>query len=200
MTGSFSRPDEIVKLMLKRDERGIRSVFEHYGPALNGVIVRIVKDKRIAEEVLQDTLLKIWNKIELFDAAQSGLFTWMMGIARNTAIDRVRLKGFQVTQKSETFDAPVHEKGNDEISTASVDIAALTAGMDPKYLDVLTKMYFEGYSTSATAEALELPLGTVKTRLRKALNLLREKVKSDKSIFLGSLFISLLVLLLWAFL
>jgi len=200
MTASLSRPDEIVQLVLKRDERGIRSVFENYGPALNGVIVRIVKDKRIAEEVLQDTLLKIWNKIELFDAGQSGLFTWMMGIARNTAIDRVRLKGFQVTQKSETFDAPVHEKGSNEISTASVDIAALTADMDPKYLDVLSKMYFEGYSTSAAAEALELPLGTVKTRLRTALNLLREKVKSDKSIFLGSLFISLLVLLLWAFL
>jgi len=81
-----------------------------------------------------------------------------------------------------------------------VDIATLTAGMDPKYLDVLTKMYFEGYSTSATADALQLPLGTVKTRLRTALNLLREKVKSDKSIFFGSLFVSILVILLWAFL
>lgn len=200
MSVSISRPAEIVQLVLRRDESGIRSIFNHYGPALNGVIVRIVKDQRIAEEVLQDTLLKIWNKIELFDASQSGLFTWMMGIARNTAIDRVRLKGFQVTQKSETFDAPVHESRSDEISTAGVDISKLTAGMDPKYLDVLNKMYLEGYSTSAAAEALDLPLGTVKTRLRTALTLLREKVKTDKNILLGSVILSIFVYLLWAFL
>jgi len=200
MSETLNRPANIVQLVLKRDERGIRSVFDHYGPALNGVIIRIVKDQRIAEEVLQDTLLKIWNKIELFDAAQSGLFTWMMGIARNTAIDRVRLKGFQVTQKSESFDAPVHESGSDEISSAGVDIEKLTAGMDPKYLEVLNKMYLEGYSTSAAAEALNLPLGTVKTRLRTALTMLREKVKTDKTILLGSVILSILVYLLWAFL
>jgi len=200
MNGAQVRPDEIVKLVLQRDERGIRSVFEDYGPALNGVIVRIVKDTRVAEEVLQDTLLKIWNKIELYDSSQSGLFTWMMGIARNTAIDRVRLKGFQVTQKSETFDAPVHSNETSETGTASVDIEALTADMDPKYLDVLTKMYLEGYSTSAAAEELNLPLGTVKTRIRAALTILREKVKNDKTILLGSLLLSLILLLLWAFL
>jgi len=200
MSATTSNPDEIVKSLLRRDELGIQSIFEHYGPALNGVIVRIVKDERVAEEVLQDTLLKIWTKIELYDVKQSGLFTWMMGIARNTAIDRVRLKGFQVVHKSESFDALVHHDGGNEITTAPVDIAALTKGMEPKYLEVLTKMYLEGYSTSATAEELNLPLGTVKTRLRTALNLLREKVKSDKSIFLGSLIISLIVLLLWAFL
>ncbi len=197
---NVAKPEELVSLLLRRDEAGIRSVFENYGPALNGVIVRIVKDTRISEEVLQDTLVKIWNKIELYDAKQSGLFTWMMGIARNTAIDRVRLKGFQVTQKSESFDAPVHESRVDEISTASVDIAKLTAGMDPKYLDVLQKMYLEGYSTSAAAEALNLPLGTVKTRLRTALTMLREKVKSDKDILLGTIILGILVYLLWTFL
>jgi len=200
MSTTLSRPDEIVGLLRRRDESGIRSVFENYGPALNGVIVRIVKDQRISEEVLQDALVKIWNKIELYDAKQSGLFTWMMGIARNTAIDRVRLKGFQVTQKSESFDAPVHDNRVDEISTASVDIDKLTEGMDPKYLDVLQKMYLEGYSTSAAAEALNLPLGTVKTRLRTALTMLREKVKTDKTILLGSVILSILANLLWTFL
>ncbi len=200
MSATNASPDEIIQSLLRRDELGIRSIFEHYGPALNGVILRIVKDERVAEEVLQDTLLKIWNKIELYDVKQSGLFTWIMGIARNTAIDRVRLKGYQVVYKSESFDALVHHDVGNEIKSAHIDIEALTKGMDPKYLEVLTKIYLEGYSTSAAAEALNLPLGTVKTRLRTALLFLREKTKSDKSIFLGSLFTSIIVLLLWAFL
>ena len=200
MRVTISKPDEIVQLLLQRDELGIQSIFEHYGPALNGVIARIVKDQRVAEEVLQDTLVKVWNKIELYDSSQSGLFTWMMGIARNTAIDRVRLKGYQFSQKSESFDSPVHGVVVDEPNLASVDISVLTAGMDTKHLEILNKIYLEGYTASAVADELNLPLGTVKTRLRSALILLREKVKSDKKILLGSLLFSLIVLLLWAFL
>jgi len=196
----MSKPEEILRLVRRRDEQGLRLVFEHYGPALNGVISRVVRDTRVAEEVLQDTLLKIWNKIDLYDADHAGLFTWMMNVARNTAIDRARLKGYQVGQKSESYDAPVHETRTSDIATDQIDVHTLTEGMETKYLDVLQKMYLEGYSTSAAAEALNLPLGTVKTRLRSALSQLREKVKTEKKLFLGSIFISLIVLLLWTLL
>lgn len=200
MSTSKPPPDQIVELLRRRDQHGLRAVFTQYGGALNGVITRIVKDEQIAEEVLQDALLKIWHKIELYDAQQSELFTWMMRIARNTAIDRVRLKGFQVAQTSKTFDPLVHDSGSSFVSTNSLDVDALYTGMDTKYTDVLTKVYLEGYSTSAAAEELNLPLGTVKTRLRTALSLLRTKLKSEKNTFLGSFFLSLIVLLLWAFL
>jgi RNA polymerase sigma-70 factor (ECF subfamily) len=198
MAASQLSPSQIVRYLKERDQKGIRSIFEQYGGALNGIIIRIVRDQRVADEVLQDTLLKIWQKIELYDVGHSGLFAWMTGIARNAAIDRVRLRGFQVNQKSESFDQTVHDSEGERISTASVDVERLTEGMDSKYIEVLHKMYLEGYSTSAVAEALNLPLGTVKTRLRTAITMLREKVKNEKNLFLGSLlFLALLLMLSW---
>ncbi len=188
--------EEIIRLLRNRDQRGISLLFEHYGGPLNGAIARIVRDERVAEEVLQDTLLKVWSKIDLYDPAQAGLFAWMMSIARHTAIDRARLAGYQTVRKSETFDPHVHDGDEDSISSARVDVQALTHDMDPKYLEVLHKMYLEGYTTSAIADELNLPLGTVKTRLRTGLQQLRAKVKSERKLFLGPLLFSLTLLLL----
>lgn len=196
MSTSSLPPDQIVELLLRRDQRGLHAVFTQYGAALNGVISRIVQDEHIAEEVLQDALLKIWSKIELYDAQQSELFTWMMRISRNCAIDRVRLKGYQVAQTSKLFDPLVHDSAGESISTTRIDVEVLTKGLETKYSDVLTKVYLEGYTTSAAAEELDLPLGTVKTRLRTALAILRTKLNLEKNTFLGSFLISLIVILL----
>ena len=176
----MSVPDDIITLLRARDERGLRLLFEHYGGALNGIIERIVGDQRVAEEVLQDVLVRAWTKVEQYDAAQAGFFAWLMGIARYAALDRVRLRGYREMRKSESFRAPVHERGVTTTSTAGLDIAALTEGLEPKYVEVLEKLYFEGHSASSAAEVLDLPIGTVKTRVRKALQLLRSKIKSEK--------------------
>ena len=159
------------------------------------MVSRIVKDKRVAEEVLQDTLLKAWDKIGTYDESTAGLFTWLMVIARHTAIDRVRLKGYQVTQQSVELDAHVHDGEAAAPSAAAVDVASLTADMDAKYLAVLDKVYFEGHSASTAAAALDLPVGTVKTRLRAALKQLRGKVAQDKHIFFNTPLAGLLVAL-----
>ena len=191
---------EIVSQINARDERGLSAVFEQYGGALNGVILRIVGDERVAEEVLQDTLLKVWNKIGLYRPEQAGLFTWIMGIARNAAIDQVRLRGFQRNQQSEPFDVHVHAPDGAEVSSAAVDVATLTASLEPKYLDVLEKVYLQGYSTRAAAEELDIPVGTVKTRLRTAIRLLRDNIKPEQKLFLGSFLFTLVVLFsLWIF-
>lgn len=163
-----------------------------YGPALNGVIRRIVRDDRVAEEVLQDTLLKAWRKAGAYDEAAAGLFTWLLVIARHTAIDRVRLRGYQTMRQSVTLDARVHDHVDEPRSTAAVDVAALLAGLDDKYLAVLEKVYFEGHSASTAAEALGIPVGTVKTRLRAGLKQLRTKSKADRAIFFGTAVATLL--------
>ena len=161
----------------------MKALFVQYAPALNAVIRRIVKDRRVAEEVLQDTLLKTWDKIGAYDESTAGLFTWLMVIARHTAIDRVRLRGYQVARQSVELDAHVHDGEAAAPTAAAVDVASLTVGMDAKYLDVLEKVYFEGHSASTAAAALDLPVGTVKTRLRAALKHLRGKVERDRQIF-----------------
>ena len=161
----------------------MEALFRQYAPAVNAVVRRIVKDRRVAEEVLQDTFLKAWDKIGTYDESTAGLFTWLMVIARHTAIDRVRLRGYQVTQQSVELDARVHDGEAAPPTAAAVDVASLTADMDAKYRDVLDKVYFEGHSASAAAAALGLPIGTVKTRLRAALKHLRGKVARDRDIF-----------------
>ena len=189
----MTSPDEIVAMLRARDEEGLRLLFVQYGGALNGVIERIVGDRRVAEEVLQDTLVRVWTKVDHYDPAQAGLFAWMLGIARHAALDRVRLRGYHEMRKSESFEAPVHGSEITLTSTAAIDVAALTEGLDAKYLEVLEKMYFEGHSASSAAEALGLPVGTVKTRIRKALQLLRTKIAAEKRLPPGGSMLPLLL-------
>ena len=179
-------PAEIITRLRARDPEGLRALFGQYAPALNAVIYRVVKDQRVAEEVLQDTLLKAWDKIGTYDESTAGLFTWLMVIARHTAIDRVRLRGYQIARQSVALDAHVHDGEAAPPTAAAVDVASLTADMDEKYLAVLRKVYFEGHSASAAAAALDLPVGTVKTRLRAALQHLRAKVARDRDIFFST--------------
>lgn len=184
-------PTEIITCLRARDPAGLEALFEQYAAALNGVIRRIVRDERVAEEVLQDTLLKAWNKIDVYDEDTAGLFAWLVIIARHTAIDRVRLKGYQRARKSVELDAHVHDVAGEATSAAALDIEALTTGLEAKYRDVLAKVYFEGHSASTAAEALNLPVGTVKTRLRAALKSLRHKVISDKRVFFGTFLVAI---------
>lgn len=86
---------ELVRLLKVKDERGLAYLFDHYAAALNGIIFRIVLSDKLAEEILQQTFLKIWDKIDSYDADKSTLFTWMSRIARNSAIDAKRLKNMK---------------------------------------------------------------------------------------------------------
>ena len=137
-------PTDIIARLRARDPEAVKAIFTQYAPALNGVIRRIVRDERVAEEVLQDTLLKVWNKIDTYDETAAGFFTWLMVIARNTAIDRVRLRGYQVSQTSIELEALVHDRAESPASTAGVDVHSLTTDMEAKYLDVPPEGLFRG--------------------------------------------------------
>ena len=87
--------EQLVTLLLSRDEKGFNYLYDNYSPALYGVIFRIVKYEEEANEVLQDTFVKIWNSITSFDQNKGTLYTGMLNIARNSAIDRLKSKSFQ---------------------------------------------------------------------------------------------------------
>lgn len=100
---------EILLLLRKRKQRGMTLLYEQYSASIFGVILRIISDKSIAEEVLQKSFLKAWNKIDSYDANKSSLYTWLSAIARNSSIDKVRLKSFQQRNETESYDATVHK-------------------------------------------------------------------------------------------
>ena len=191
-----NRESEIIELLKKRDEQGLSLLYDHYAAALNGLIWNILKSTPVSEEVLQQTFLKIWNNIDSYNSNKSSLFTWMSTIARNTAIDKKRLKSFERNEKTESLDINVHQVEATKIPTENIDVENLLKLMDPKYKSVLDHIYLQGYSHKEAAEVLEIPIGTVKTRLRMAISELREKLTKEKKLFFSFLLIIICLILL----
>ncbi len=188
---------KIISLLRNRNQRGMTLLYEQYSDSIFGVILRIISDRSIAEEVLQQSFLKAWNKIDSYNESKSSLYTWLSAIARNSSIDKVRLKSFQSRNKTDSFDTTVHNDRSVNTNLDHLDTKKLLKDLDPKYRVVLDMMYLQGYSQSEIAEKLEIPLGTIKTRARSAIKFLREELKNEKSLFLGFVLIFTLILLLW---
>lgn len=178
----------ILDLLRARNQTGISMLYQNYSKSLYGIAVRVVSDQGAAEDILQKSFLKIWNNINQYDESKAAFFTWMAQIVRNTAIDVRRLKANEVSRKSESFQAHVHDNEKDFIKTDKIDAAKLVNGLDEKYSAVIELLYLRGYSQSEAAKALDVPLGTIKTRVKKAMDILREKLKDEKSLLFRILF------------
>jgi len=192
------KEEDIIQLLRDRNEKGLSLIYDHYAPTLNGIIIRIVQSPLESEEIVQQTFLKIWNGIDTYNGEKSSLYTWMARIARNTAIDKVRLKSFDNQRKTDSLDILVHDYDRDYVNTHEIDVKTLTANLDKKYKDVIDHVYLLGYSHSEAAKKLDIPIGTVKTRLRFAIQELQIHLSNEKKLFLGFLLISLIIMLmLW---
>lgn len=92
--------DELVQLLKRQERAAIVHLYDHYAGALNGVIINIVQDPDFAQDILQEVFVKIWRQMENYDPEKGRVFTWMHHIARNTAIDAIRSKGWRQKQDS----------------------------------------------------------------------------------------------------
>ena len=188
--------EELVRRLKNQEESALAYLYDHYAGALMGIIFRVLGNREAAEDILQKTMLKVWNSIGSFNPEKSSLYTWMATIARNSAIDKRRLKSFQNNEKTKTIDDLVYQPVEKQTSTAAIDVARLTSKLESKYKDVLDHIYLMGYTQRETSEKLDIPLGTVKSRLRLAIKSLSEELKDEKGLFFGLLLIILLTLLM----
>ncbi|MDF1698209.1 MAG: sigma-70 family RNA polymerase sigma factor [Saprospiraceae bacterium] len=188
---------EIIEKIINKQEDGLRLLYANYSEVLFGMAFRILARKSFAEDALQQSFLKIWNNMESYDAEKSTLFTWMAKIVRNTAIDISRLKSFQNELKTETIDPLVHNTDSSHINVAKIDVEGLLEGMDEKYRIVLEYLYLKGYSQSELSEKMDIPLGTIKTRCKKAIDIVRNKLKSENKLMLGGLILILILVKLF---
>lgn len=185
MTNNFEKRDQLeqqIALLLSRSDRAaIDLIYQNYAETLMGVIKRIVGSHEIAEEVLQDTFLKIWKNALKYEPGKGRLFTWFANIARNTAIDKVRSAGFRKSKETTSTEnlVSIDVLGSEESQTADAGLRQVLDSIDPKYRQLIDLAYFQAYSQREIEEELGIPLGTIKTRLRKAIDLLREKLKDD---------------------
>jgi RNA polymerase sigma factor (sigma-70 family) len=140
------------------------------------VVLRIVKSENTAEEICQDSFLRYWNKITDYDTAKGKLFTWMINIARNLAIDKIRSKDFK--QGAKTGEMPQHvsipdNSYEDKHKPEYIGVREMLNVLSAEQKELLDLMYFRGYTQSEISQEFGIPLGTVKTRVRAAVNKLR---------------------------
>ena len=176
MGNKIFKEEELVAQLKAKNKVALNYLYDHYSAALNGVVSRIIKNDDLAEEVLQDAFLKIWNRIDSYDPAKGRLFTWMLNLARNQAIDKTRSKEISKGKKTDDIDNLVGNADKQNSSEMFVDSIGLIEVLDKLPDDqkfVVDYLYFKGYTQSELAEDYNIPLGTVKTRLRMAMITLR---------------------------
>lgn len=160
-----------------RDEKAISMLYDRYSAALFGIISRIIKFDEIAEDVLQETFVKIWKSIDQYNESRGRLFTWMARLAKNTAIDHLRGRGYINSSKNADINevsAEVDLKNQMLYNPETIGVQKLTTNLSAPQKAILDLIYFQGYSHSEVAKELNIPLGTVKTRLRMAISALRK--------------------------
>lgn len=166
--------EDLIRLLASKEKRGIEILYDNYSAALHGVIHRIVGNDEIAEEVLQETFLKIWNNFGQYDSAKGRLFTWMVNICRNLSIDKVRSKAFVNQSKNQSIDNVVSLSDyKNSYNPDLIGVRDIVKKLEPEYRLIIDLLFFQGYSQSEAAEKLNIPLGTVKTRSRAAIQRLR---------------------------
>ena len=169
--------EELVLALQQREKIAVEALYDMYSSSLFGVIVRIVNDTAIAEGILQDTFVKIWNSFSSYSTEKGRLFTWMVNIARNLAIDKIRSKDFKNQGKNQELENNVtfiDEQRNTVYKPELLGVKELVEGLKPEQKSILDLVYFKGYTHVEAADELGVPLGTVKTRLRMAIIQLRK--------------------------
>jgi RNA polymerase sigma factor (sigma-70 family) len=167
---------ELVAQLKARKTAALDYLYDHYSAALNGVISRIISNEDLAEEVLQDAFLKIWEKIASYDETKGKLFTWMLNVSRNLAIDKMRSKEISKGRKTDDLQKLVSKVDNQEFVESQVEAIGLKEvllKLPAEQRFVVEKVYLGGFTHAELAEEYRIPLGTVKTRLRMAMTELR---------------------------
>jgi len=169
---------ELIGRLKARDESVLDVLYRQYAVSLFAVVMRILKDEALAEDVLQEALMKIWRYSATYSHDKGSLYTWMVSICRNAAIDKTRSKLYkQMQQANRALESVAEQKGVH--ADAETDNAMLRDTMNqlPEKQRVLVDMaFFQGYTHVEIAERLNIPLGTVKTRIRLAIKLLRAQL------------------------
>ena len=185
----------IVSLLKQKDKEAIPILYDQYASALYGVILKIVGSQQIAEDVLQETFIKIWRNGDQYDPKKGRLFTWLLNIARNTAIDKRRSAGFKKNSKNQLLESSVYYR--EGLTTSNnpdhIGLRELVDGLDEKYRQILELVYFKGFTQSEVVKELNIPLGTVKSRTRIALRELRKLFETHKVIFIVVFWLFLII-------
>jgi RNA polymerase sigma-70 factor, ECF subfamily len=174
---------DFVEHLLARDEKALEEVVEAHSAAVFGMARRILGDSALAEEVAQDTFMALWRRPGAFDPGRGTLRGFLLGVARNKAIDLVRKE----ERLSRAKDALIHEAArqstpvaHDESIARRDELTTALANLSEPQNEALVLAYFGGRTYREVAEELGIPEGTAKTRLRDGLKNLRKYLEHNR--------------------
>jgi len=172
---------DLARRLQRRDPRAMADLYDRYGRLVYTLILRVVRDGGIAEDLVQETFLRVWNRAQGFDAERGALGPWLLAVARNRAIDYLRSSAGRMRNSVEVPETEHPASFTDmEKELLNSDRVRRVRGALEKLSEnqraVIELAYFEGLSQSEMAERMRQPLGTVKTWVRTALQSLREEL------------------------
>ena len=174
----FLSEEDLVLALKNQQANGMQALNDMYSDSLGGVISRILNDSELSKDILQEVLIKIWMTANSYQTCKGRLFTWMINVAKNYSIDTLRSKRYRNSRRNINIDdfQPSVDRGNRIIyNPDTVLIRELVDELRPEYTILLDLVYFKGYTHVEVADELNIPLGTVKTRIRMAILELRDQ-------------------------
>jgi RNA polymerase sigma factor (sigma-70 family) len=167
-------------LLRQKDQMAFSYLYDNYATALNGVIYAMVGDVTLTEDILQEAFVKIWKNIDAYDDTKGKLYTWIRRLTHNLTLDT--LKSNQHKYRTKVV--------NDEMAVVNIQVSSTTLGkldsldfrkkldmLDPKQRRIIDMSYYQGYTQEEIATELDMPVGTVKTKIRTAIIELRKVFK-----------------------
>ena len=165
---------ELLQGLQAHDEQAFSYLYDHYSKALFAVILPFVQQQDVAEDILQEVFVKVWQHIQSYNESKGRLYTWMLNIARNHAIDRIRSKDFNNQSKTTELPINVYNNADGDSRIGDVGLKKTLSNLPDDSRVLLELAYFQGYTHDEIAKITGLPLGTIKTRLRNTIIKLRK--------------------------
>jgi len=172
----------IVRIAEQGDRAAFADLFGHFGPRIKGFMMKSGSGDDLAEEVVQETMVTVWTKARLYDPAKAGASTWIFTIARNKRIDMIRRRNRPEPDHEDPMFQPEPEPDGEKVLSVQDDqkrVRKAILALPPEQREIVWLSFFEGLPHSAIAGKLDLPLGTVKSRLRLAFKKVRDLVGDE---------------------
>lgn len=191
LTQDNSGDKELLKRIVKKDPVALSLLYDQYHRLLFGLLISILKKKTEAEDILQEVFTTIWEKADQFDYEKGSAYTWIVSLTRNKGIDRLRSKVYKEQKKQSTslddddVFHPLYSKEHDPLENTILADRAETLRValqqiTEKQREIIKISYFDGLSQTEISETYNIPLGTVKTRMRDGMIKLREILSGEE--------------------
>ena len=181
---------ELFQKISNRDSKALESLYDRYSPVLYTLVKRIVVDKEVAEEILADIFVIIWQKSSMFDINSGNLYSWLINLSRNKALDFIRREKSLITDEYNdeyenvfiipTISTLIPSNDLDKTFSNREKIYSAVHNLTEAQQYVLSLAYYDGLTESEIAKKLNIPLLTVKSKIRVALNSVKENLAKEE--------------------